>query len=81
MNRRIPLTALPRELSLLLGRPGPSYRQCYNLVLSARIEAEQDSSGRWSVEEAHLPRIAAAMGLTNPHGAQQRHHTASSVAA
>lgn len=79
---RLPLTRLPSELSRLSpGRPVPSYRQLYNQVLSARIPAEQDANGRWSVDEAQVLAIAVQLGLVDPPAPRSRRRTASALVA
>ena len=60
----IPLPRLPRELAQHTGRPPPSYRSCYNMVLNGEVPAEQEN-GRWLVRRDDLSVIAAALGLTD----------------
>jgi hypothetical protein len=70
----IPLTLLPRELSAYTGKPAKSYRYLYSKVLDGVIPAEL-INGRWSVQRANVPAIAAELGLTappDPSGAHSR---------
>ncbi len=60
---RIGLTLLPRKLAELTGLPAPTYRKCYDAATGVRIPAEF-ADNRWTVNEADLPTIAVALGLT-----------------
>lgn len=65
----VALTALPRELATLTGKPSPSYRRLYSLTLDGSLPAEQDN-GRWFVRRTDLPAIAAMLGLAAPESAK-----------
>jgi hypothetical protein len=60
--KRVPLPCVP---SLLLKRKLTtqplSYKRVYDAAVSARIPAEREPSGRWSVEETDLPLIAETL--------------------
>lgn len=56
------LTALPRELTALTGKPSPSYRRLYNLTVDGRLPAEQ-VKGRYQLRRTDLPAIAVSLGL------------------
>jgi hypothetical protein len=64
MNTRIPLTKLGRRLAALTGQRAPSYRSLYVAALDAKIPAEQQPNGRWDVDDADVPQIAEAFGLS-----------------
>lgn len=59
MSERIPLTDLPRELARLTGGPVVTYRQAYTRVLNGTLPAKRNSAGRYEVDRADLPAIAA----------------------
>jgi hypothetical protein len=63
IDRRIPLTRVPREIARLTGGRAPTYRQTYNAVLNGTIPVVQRENGRYDVAESDLPAIAAAHGL------------------
>jgi hypothetical protein len=60
---RLGLTQLPRKLAEHTRRPAPTYRQCFDAAVSDRFPAVFTHS-RWTVDEADLDVIAAAMGMT-----------------
>lgn len=62
---RLGLTQLPRKLAEHTGQAAPTYRRCFDAAVEARIPAEFSGS-RWSVDEADVPQIAVAMGLSAP---------------
>jgi hypothetical protein len=42
-----------------------SYQKLFLAVASGRVPAERDHTGsRWVIDEANLPAVAAALGLT-----------------
>jgi hypothetical protein len=59
---RIPLPQLAHELVRrgLADKP-PPYRKSYLAALDAKIPAEVDENGRWSVADRDLPHIAAIL--------------------
>ena len=65
---RIGLTQLPRKVQAhVLDQHGvtidaPSYRRAFDAAVQNRFPAEF-SNGRWSVDEADLSKVAAAMGM------------------
>lgn len=60
---RIGLAHSPREILSLTGRSVPGgYTRIYKLVLAGAIPAEQEN-GRWYLNRADLPQIAASLGL------------------
>ena len=60
---RIGLAHSPREILNLTGRSVPGgYPRVYRLVLAGLIPAEQEN-GRWFINRADLPQIAASLGL------------------
>ena len=65
MPNTIPLTKLPKHLNADFGGE-VSYRQAYLAVLDGKIPAKQRGNGRYQVDEADLPAIAAVFGLTTP---------------
>lgn len=62
MKKRIPLPYVP---TLLLRRnlttQPLNYKRVYDAALGARIPAEREPNGRWSVDEADLPLIAETL--------------------
>ena len=68
MPQTIPLSLTSRELARRFGGSAPAYRRLYELVLDGKLPAEQ-VNGRWFVDEADLPAIAATLGLTENHQA------------
>jgi hypothetical protein len=66
MPQTIPLSQTSRELSRRFGGSAPAYRQLYELILDGKLPAEQ-VNGRWFVDEADLPAIAATLGMTEDH--------------
>ncbi len=62
----IPLTALAREVApyaVAVGRPRPSYRSIYVMVINGDLPAYQDGA-RWFFRRADLPEVLANLGLT-----------------
>lgn len=59
----IPLPRLTRELRDLTGDTSISYARCYRGILNGILPFEVRGS-RYSVHRADLPKIAAALGLT-----------------
>ena len=57
------LPALPRAVAAATGSPAPSYRTLYALALDGRIPAHQ-RTGRWYVDDADLPAVIRALGLS-----------------
>ena len=64
MNR-IGLTSLPRRLVEHTGLAAPTYRRCFDFAVACRFPAELNG-GRWTVDEADLDLIAAALGMKAP---------------
>lgn len=62
-THRIRLATLSREVAPLIEGPPPSYRTFYGAVLDARIPAEKDDKGQWTVLSADMPTIIATLGL------------------
>ncbi len=60
---RLGLTQLPRKLAEHTHQPAPTYRKCFDGAVSDRFPAKFANS-RWTVDEADLDQIAAAMGMT-----------------
>jgi hypothetical protein len=58
---RFGLTQLPRKLSEVTGKSS-TYRQCFDAAVNGRFPA-QFANSRWTVDEADLPQIAAALGM------------------
>jgi hypothetical protein len=63
-DRRVALTDLCPTLQQLYGS-SPGYRRLYSLILDGKIPAQR-RSGRLSVGEDDLPRIAEILGLSAP---------------
>jgi hypothetical protein len=61
---RIGLSQLPSKVAAFTGKPAEKYRRFYDAAVESRIPAE--FNGRWSVDEADIPLIAEAMGLSAP---------------
>lgn len=62
-NDRIGLAHAPRELKQMTGHTVPGgYPRFYRMVLAGLIPAEQEN-GRWYLNRADLPQIAASLGL------------------
>ena len=59
----IPLPQLPRKISEITGAPPPKPRTLYDGTVGARWPAHQ-VNGRWLVDDADLPAVVAALGLT-----------------
>jgi hypothetical protein len=60
--KRIPLPRVASELrNRNLTKQPPKYKDVYSAALDARIPAEQDRNGRWSVGDPDLPLIAATL--------------------
>ena len=62
MKNPIPLIRLPAELKAEGYRPG-TYWSMWNAAVLGRIPAEQQPNGRWMVDAADVPGIAATLGL------------------
>ena len=63
---RIGMTLLPRRVAEHTNRPQdqvPGYRTFFNAAVAGRFPAEL-ANNRWSVDEADLPKVATAMGLS-----------------
>jgi hypothetical protein len=65
MTKRVPLTALSRELAALTGKPAPNYRKLYLAILDGKLPADQ-VDGRYTVD---VRAAADALGLTAQHAA------------
>ena len=59
---RIGLPQLPRKLAEYTGQPAMKYRPLYDAAVEGRIPAHFD--GRWTVDDADMPTIATALGLS-----------------
>jgi hypothetical protein len=64
MSTQTPLTLLPRTLADN-GYKAPTYRTCYEAARDCRIPASLDRGNRWYFNEADLPAIAQALGLSD----------------
>jgi hypothetical protein len=60
MTKRVPLTALSRELTALTGQPAPGYRKLWTMVVNGELPAEQ-VNGRYTVD---VRAVAQTLGLT-----------------
>ncbi len=54
MSKRVALTVGSREISAITGKPAPSYRELWELVVDGKLSAVQQK-GRWYLD----PRQAA----------------------
>ena len=71
-DEQIPIKYVARELvDGGFTDTGPDYARIYRACLSARIPAEQDTNGRWSIRRRHLPAAASALRLTPPGASSQ----------
>lgn len=59
MTKLIPLSQATRALAGLTGQNPPPYRKLYELILDAKIPAEQ-INGRWHIDVA---TAAVALGM------------------
>lgn len=59
----ISIAHIPRRVAGLTGQVGPSPRRVYDLALRGSFPAEF-VGGRWFVDEADIPAVVAALGLT-----------------
>jgi len=75
---RIGLTKLPRRLTDHTGQTAPTYRRCFDYAVGNRFPAEFANS-RWTVDEADLDQIAAALGMAPPKSAAKPARKARSV--
>ena len=64
-DHRIPLPLLPGELRRMGANPVAPYRIVLTAAMDARIPANR-VNGRWYVERADLPQIAAALEMELP---------------
>jgi hypothetical protein len=61
MAKKIPLIAIPEELTTQYGR-SPSYRKIWLAAADARFPADHLENGRWLADPAD---VAAAFGLND----------------
>jgi hypothetical protein len=64
-DHRIPLPLLPGEFRRMGANPVAPYRILLTAAMDARIPADR-VNGRWYVERADLPQIAAALEMELP---------------
>jgi hypothetical protein len=71
MSEKLPLTQVAAALRYLTGSTPPRYQQLWRAMVDGKISGEL-VNGRYVVQRADLPIIAAAMGMTVPGVSPQR---------
>lgn len=66
MSKMIPIAHVGLRVAALTGVPGPRPRLIYEHALMGSFPAEF-VRGRWFVDEADIPKVAKALGLTPVH--------------
>lgn len=65
MQKKVGLTALSRELTILTGKPAPGYRQLWAAIADGQLPAERPN-GRYLVD---VNEAAKALGLISDQAA------------